>query len=77
MRPSFEEVDAELVRIEVEFRLACHRTAAGSKRASSASTAGASAPTSRPGSPQVQPRGVTAGSGVLHARQLQAASLAG
>lgn len=74
MRPSFEEVDGELVHIEVEFRLACHRTAAGSKRASSGSTAGASAPPSRPGSPQVQPRGTVVGGGM---RQVPASSLAG
>lgn len=76
-RPSFEEVDAELVRIEMEFRLACHRTATASKRTSTTSQSGGSAPPSRPGSPEVQPRcGVAAGGGGALARQLQAAALA-
>lgn len=63
LRPSFEEVDRELVRIEMEFRL--HRHRAASKRGSSAS-AGAS----RPGSPEVAPRGGAP-------RQFQASALAG
>lgn len=52
-RPSFEEIDRELVRIEMEFRL--HRHRANSKRASSAQSAGTggSLPPSRPGSPDV------------------------
>ncbi|PRW57603.1 serine threonine- kinase drkC [Chlorella sorokiniana] len=63
-RPTFEEVDRELVRIEMEFRL--HRHRAASKRASSAHSAGeagggasqggGSLPASRPGSPDVVPR---------------------
>ena len=59
-RPTFEEVDRELVRIEMEFRL--HRHRAASKRASSAGAAGGgsqgagSLPASRPASPDVAPR---------------------
>ena len=63
-RPTCEEIDRELVRIEMEFRL--HRHRAASKRASSAHSAGAAAgsgsqgggslPASRPGSPDVAPR---------------------
>lgn len=78
LRPSFEEVDRELVRIEMEFRL--HRHRANSKRASSsaASAGGGSMPASRPGSPGVQPRGGGAGGagGTPH-RQFQASALAG
>ena len=47
-RPTFSEVVAELVQIEVDFRLQCHRT---SKRDSSGSGAG-SLSNSRPGSPE-------------------------
>lgn len=58
-RPTFEEVDRELVRIEMEFRL--HRHRAASKRASSAGTqaggsgsqGGDSLPATRPASPDV------------------------
>ncbi|KAI3434599.1 hypothetical protein D9Q98_002667 [Chlorella vulgaris] len=66
-RPGFEEVDAELVRVEMEFRLACHRTATNSKRASATSAGGGSVPSSRPSSPQ--PRGAAA----APRRQFQAA----
>lgn len=70
VRPSFEEVDRELVRIEMEFRLHRHRTTGGhSKRASATSQGGTSLAPSRPGSPEVVLRGAAS-------RQLQAAGLA-
>ena len=74
LRPTFEEIDRELVRIEMDFRLHHHRSTNGggggnSKRASSASQGGGSAASSRPASPG--PRGVGGGA----ARQCQASSL--